>query len=412
MNDQQIAAEEHYQQGLNAFRSTQGERRENVRRAIACYEMALQYSTSEASPERWQRIQQSLAETYGELVQERLTQTLTDPEPSRPARRPRLTWRQGLLLALATMVVLAIPTTVLALASLARGASCVKGTLTLAGSTVLQPLVMAAAEDYMQHCPGALITVGGGASKTGLADVEQGHAIVDGVNPQEDPGHLAGRDVPVEIGDSDIFASPVQRDLVDHQIAIGIFVMILNQNVTGLHNLSTAQIQGIYTGVYQNWRQICSAGQCGPNLPITPISRTVNSGERATFEAYVLRGVATIPGIGLDQTQAASDAVQEVENTPGSIGYAPLYQANQAHDVIILSIDSQNPRNVSLIERDAYTFWNIEHMYTKGPGSPLAQSFLSFLASDVVTHLLAHFAFLPLTAIAQRIRDAHVHEEQ
>jgi phosphate transport system substrate-binding protein len=192
-----------------------------------------------------------------------------------------------------------------------RWPSCVSGTLTLDGSTVLQPLIEVVADDYMQHCSGTLITVGGGASKTGLAHVEQGHGVITGVNRQKDPGHLNGRDVLIQIGDSDIFASPAQRDLVNHQ-------------VTGLHNLSTAQIQAIYTGVYQNWRQVCDHGSCGPDLALVPISRTVNSGTRYTFEKYILKGVATVPGIGLNRVSASGNAVQEVESNPGSIGYAPL----------------------------------------------------------------------------------------
>ncbi|HET8843310.1 MAG TPA: substrate-binding domain-containing protein, partial [Ktedonobacteraceae bacterium] len=278
--------------------------------------------------------------------------------------------------------------------------------------TALQPLVQAAAAKYMQNCPGAVITVGGGASKTGLADVERGHAPIPGVDAKADPGHIAGQDVPIEIGNSDIFASPVQHDLVDHQVAIGIFVMILNQKVTGLHNLRTSQILGIYTGVYQNWRQICDGGTCGPDLPIVPISRTLNSGTRFTFEKYILKGVATVPGIGLNRATSSGTAVQEVENNPGSIGYAPLYLANQAHDVTLLSIDGQNPTNASLIQQNTYKFWNIEHMYTRGPGSLLAQSFLAYISSGAVNTLIAHFNLLQVNIVPQNVRNQHILESQ
>lgn len=373
----------------------------------------MQYYTPEAFPEQWEQIQQALAAAYSELVQERLKQTQEIPLPSKLTRRLRTTRQQGLFLALAIMVILAISGATIVTTYLAhRGPSCVNGALNIDGSTVLQPLVQVVAEDYMLHCSGAIITVGGGASKTGLADVEQGHDFISGVPPQKDRGHVIGRDVPIQIGGSDIFASPVQRDLVDHQVAIGVFVLILNQQVTGLHNLSTSQIRGIYTGVYQNWRQICDHNQCGPDLPIVPISRTINSGTRFTFEKYILGGVATVPGIGLYRTSATATAVQEVEGNPGSIGYAPLYLASQAHDVTILSIDGQDPRNSSLILRNAYKFWNVEHMYTRGSGTALAQAFISYMYSDVVNRLLPHFALLPLNDVPQDIRDKHVLEAQ
>ena len=307
---------------------------------------------------------------------------------------------------LTVVVILAIPATVIATNYLGRG--CVSGSLNIDGSTALQPLIEAAA-DYRQHCSGALITVGGGASKTGLADVERGHGIIAGVNPHRDPGHIAGRDVPIGIGDSDIFASPVQGDLVDHQVAIGIFVMILNQDVTGLHSLTTSQIQGIYTGVYQNWRQVCA---CAPDLAIVPISRTINSGTRFTFEKYILKGVATVPGIGLERATSSGNAVQEVENNAGSIGYAPLYLASQARDVTILSIDGQDPHNFSLIQQDRYKFWNIEHMYTRRQGSPLAQSFISYMSSVALSDLFSRFDFGHLTDIPLDIRNKHVLEAQ
>lgn len=408
--DQRTTAEKAYQQGRDYACSAQGERRKNLQHAIACYETALQYYTSEAFPDQWRQIQQDMAEAYSELVQERLKQTQKVTSLPRLSSRPRLPFPlpQSLLLMLAVILILVIPTTVIATTYLTRGGpSCVSGTLNIDGSTALQPLVEAVAQDYMQYCPGAIITVGGGASKTGLADVERGHSIITGVNPKKDPGHVAGRDVPIEIGDSDIFASPVQGDLVDHQVAIGAFVMILNRDVTGIHNLSTSQIQGIYTGVYQNWRQICA---CGPNLPIVPISRTVNSGTRFTFERYILKGVATVPGIGLERATSSGNAVQEVESNPGSIGYASLYLASKANDVTILSIDGQDPRNFSLIQQDGYKFWNIEHMYTRGQGSPLAQSFIDYMSGTAVYHLFSRFGLFHLTDIRLPIRNKHVLE--
>jgi phosphate transport system substrate-binding protein len=264
----------------------------------------------------------------------------------------------------------------------------------------------------MRHCSGAVITVGGGASKTGLTDVEQGHNVVYGINPGQDHGQIAGRNVPIQMGASDIFASPTQHDLVDHQIAIGVFVMILNREVIGVDKLTTAQIQGIYTGVYQNWRQICHAQhQCGPDLPILPISRTLNSGTRFTFEKYVLGGVATAPGLGLERARSFGTAVQEVEANQGSISYTSLYladQASQAHRITVASIDGRDPHTSSLVQRNQYTFWNIEHLYTCGQVSPLTQAFLNYMYSDTAQRLLSRYGFLRMTAVSQRIREEHV----
>src|SRR5215831_5050900 len=103
--------------------------------------------------------------------------------------------------------------------------TCVTGSITAAGSTALAPLVQAVAKDYQGKCTGANITVNLGGSGVGLASAENGS---------------------VQIGDSDVFKKTGQDDLVDHQVAVVIFTLVVNSKVTGVTNLTTAQIQGIY----------------------------------------------------------------------------------------------------------------------------------------------------------------------
>lgn len=410
--NQHDAAERQYQQGRHFHDARDGERRENLLHAIDCYEAASQSYTFDAFPEKWEELQQQMMEAYHELGQMRRMQAQVAIFPSRPFGRAHFTWRERLVFGLMILISLALPTTAITRAYLEQGEpSCISGTLTIDGSTVLQPLVEAVAEVYMHHCPNAVITVGGGISKTGLADVEQGHNVVSSINPGQDHGHITGCDVPIQIGNSDVFASPAQHDLVDHQIAIGIFVMILNREVTGLNNLTTTQLRGIYTGTYQNWRQICSKRQCGPDLPILPISHTTDPGTRFPFEKYVLGGVVTVPDMSLAVVRSSGTAVQEVANNPGSIGYASLYQADQAsreYGVTLVSVNGLDPRNTSLVQRNHYQFWTIEHMYTHGQGSPLAQAFLDYMYSDTVQHLLSRYALLRLTDVPQKIREDHM----
>jgi phosphate transport system substrate-binding protein len=401
--DRQDIAERQYQQGRQYHNSRDGERSEELLSALDCYETALQYYTFDTFPAKWETIQQEVIAASRELVELRRNQTKTPLSSSQRSRRSKLTWAQRLVFVVIFLTVLAFPTTALVKAALAQGGpSCASGALNIDGSTVLQSFVQDVADDYMHHCPNAQITVGGGASKTGLADVEQGHDVIAGI--QKDPWHVGKQDVPIEIADSDIFASPTQQDLVDHQIAIGVFVVILNKEVTGLHNLSIDQLRGIYTGVYQNWNEICDQGQCGPNLPIIPISRSTNSGTRFTFEKYVLNAVATVPGLGLERTIGIPPAVQEVEQNPGSISYTDLSRASKASDITIVTIEGNDPHNSLIIQNNKYPLWNIEHMYTRGQGSPLAQAFINYMYSDVAQKLLSKYALLRLTDVPLDIR--------
>src|SRR2546430_195771 len=103
--------------------------------------------------------------------------------------------------------------------------SCVTGSITASGSTALAPLVKAVAQQYSTKCSGATITVNLGGSKTGLANAEAGS---------------------VNIGNSDVKADPVtQSDLVDHQVSVVIFAVIVNKGV-GVTSLTTDQIKSIY----------------------------------------------------------------------------------------------------------------------------------------------------------------------
>jgi phosphate transport system substrate-binding protein len=235
---------------------------------------------------------------------------------------------------------------------------------------------------YQAKCSGATITVQGGGSKTGLGEVESGA---------------------VQIGDSDVFAASNQSDLVDHQVAVVIFVLATNPDVTGVTSLTSAQILSIYTGKITNWNQVG-----GPNLPIIVVSRPVTSGTRATFKQYVLKGTNESPNQAKNLTADSTQLVtQTVEQTNGAIGYITLGAADQEGSRLsVLSIDGNAPTATN-VESNTYIFWNIEHMYTKGAASGLAASFLSYMASSDAESSAAQLKFLLVKSMSQSAIAAH-----
>jgi phosphate transport system substrate-binding protein len=258
--------------------------------------------------------------------------------------------------------------------------TCVQGSITADGSTALAPLAKAVATDYQKQCSGANITVNLGGSKTGLSDVEAGN---------------------VQIGDSDIFASSSQSDLVDHQVAVVVFVMVANPQVTGVTNLTTTQIKGIYDGTITNWNQVG-----GPNLKIVVVSRPASSGTRATFQQYILGGPEKITGPSSLVSDSTGTVATEVKQTAGAVGYVTLGSA-QSLGLTPLSIDGNAPTNTSLVENNTYKFWNIEHMYTKGKPSGLTQAFLDYMFSSTAKQEEAKLAFLSTTQMSPAALQAH-----
>lgn len=231
--------------------------------------------------------------------------------------------------------------------------NCVSGSLTVSGSTALQPLVTKVAKDYTTKCASATITVNGGGSGVGRSQVEAGS---------------------VGIGNSDTPASDTQKDLVDHQVAVVIFGVIVNSG-TGVTNLTKAQIQGIYAGTYTNWKQVG-----GKDMPIVVVSRPANSGTRATFQQYVLGKNESITGPASLVNDSTGVVVTSVSQTAGAIGYAATGQVPSGSATVI-SIDGNAATAVN-VENNTYKFWNIEHMYTKGKPSALAQALLDYMDSD------------------------------
>ncbi len=260
--------------------------------------------------------------------------------------------------------------------------TCVSGSITVGGSTALQPLVNAVAKKYQAKCSSATITVQGGGSKTGLGQVEAGV---------------------FQIGDSDIFALSNQSDLVDHQVAVVVFTLVVNPDVTGVSSLTSQQILGIYTGKYTNWNQVG-----GPNLPIVVVSRPATSGTRATFKQYVLNGTSESPAKSTNLTADSTKLVlQTVEQTNGAIGYAALGDASQeGSKVTILQIDGVAP-SADTVKTNTYKFWNIEHMYTKGPGTGLAQALIDYMLSPDGKAAAQDLKFVPITDMTQDALSAH-----
>jgi phosphate transport system substrate-binding protein len=248
------------------------------------------------------------------------------------------------------------PTTAATTSSGSYTFKCESGTASAGGSTALLNMVNDAAKAYKDKCPGANLSVNGGGSKVGLSNAESGA---------------------VTIGNSDVPAASSQSDLVDHRVAVVIFTIVINQKVTGVTNLTTQQIKDIYTGKTTNWKEVG-----GPDLPIVVVSRPSSSGTRATFKKYVLGGAVEKPAQANALTSDSTSLVlQDVGSTSGAIGYAALGDASKVSNVTILKIDGVAPSK-DTIKDNSYKFWNVEHMYTKGQATGLAQAFINFIISD------------------------------
>ena len=235
---------------------------------------------------------------------------------------------------------------------------CVTGSVTAAGSTALQPLVDKAGKDYAAACPGAAISVQGGGSGTGLTQVSQGA---------------------VQIGNSDVTAESKNiTGLTDHIIAKQGWLMVANNDVTGITNLSTQQMSDIWTGKTTNWSTVG-----GPNEPIVLILRPDSSGTRATFKTIVLNGAqeATGQALTVDSNGAVADAVKATPGSTSVLAYA-YFAANQGQ-MVGFGLDGVQI-SVGTMKDGTYKLAAEGHMYTKGDATGLAKSFIDYILGPTV----------------------------
>lgn len=227
--------------------------------------------------------------------------------------------------------------------------------VTAVGSSALQPLIEALAEQYSAQHSGQFINVQGGGSGTGLSQIQEGA---------------------VQMGNSDLFAEEkagIKADkLVDHKVAVVGITPVINKKI-GVKNLSLTQLAKIFSGEITNWQQVG-----GPDQEVVLVNRAQGSGTRSTFEQWVMGNRKTKPAQEQDSTGMVRSIVA---NTPGAISYLAFSYVDNT--VATLKLDGVAPDDQNVMN-NTWPIWSYEHVYTKGQPTGLTKEFLAYVLSDKI----------------------------
>jgi phosphate transport system substrate-binding protein len=238
------------------------------------------------------------------------------------------------------------------------------GTITVAGSTALLPLVLDASSAYQDAHKDVKISVSGGGSATGITQVTA---------------------KAIDIGDSDILATG-HPELHDNRVAVVGFAIVTNP-AAGVKSLSRKQLQDVFSGKVTNWNAVGGADQ-----KIVPVNRPRSSGTRAVFIKTIM-GSVPIAESGLVQ-DATGTVISAIKQTPGAVSYVALSGIKPG--VSIVAVDGVTPMQETIVS-GKYPIWSYEHMYTYGAPKGQIAAFIDFVKNG--SGLVQQNKFIAISAM-------------
>lgn len=248
-------------------------------------------------------------------------------------------------------------------------AAPLSGHLLITGSSTIQPLLEQIAARFRTQHPAVTITVQGGGSGRGVADVR---------------AHRS------DIGMASHAVDDPKKKLRMHALARdGVALIVHGSN--SVASLSAAQVVAMFTGKVRDWREVG-----GPPGAIRVLSCGQGRGSMGVFLGHYK--------IAPEQLRASAeigenaDLIADVLAHPLAIGFisageaARLVQAGTA--IRLLPVDGITPSSHSIKSGD-YPLTRPLTLVTDGSPHALSQQFIEFAQSPEVSDLILKYNFVP-----------------
>ena len=232
----------------------------------------------------------------------------------------------------------------------ADGDSELSGSITIAGSTSVQPISEVLAEEFMAIHQQVRINVQGGGSSAGVRAADEGAA---------------------EIGAS-------SRDLYDDEKHLNEIVIAKDGIAVVVHpsssidNLTMDQVRDIFAGKITRWSEIGEE-----DAEIVAVTREEGSGTRGAFEEIVM-GDESISATAIVQNSTGAISTT-VAGDPNAIGYISL--AALSSDVKAVKVDGAEVSKENILS-GSYKVARPFIYLTKGEPQGVVKAFIDFVLSS------------------------------
>ena len=241
------------------------------------------------------------------------------------------------------------------------------GTVSTNGSTSMEKVIGALAEQFMADNSGVTVTYDPTGSGTGIEAVSTESC---------------------DIGLSSRALKDTETGLTGTIVALDGIAIIVNAE-NPVKDLTVEQIAAIFTGEITNWSELG-----GEDLEIACIGREAGSGTRDGFESIT----GTADACALSQELTSTGAVIEaVKNSPNAIGYASLASAAGQDGINILTVGGVECTE-STVQDGTYEIQRPFVLVTKDDValSEAAQAFFDFATSADAADLIRAAGAVPV----------------
>ncbi|MGE0822899.1 MAG: phosphate ABC transporter substrate-binding protein [Candidatus Binatia bacterium] len=251
-------------------------------------------------------------------------------------------------------------------------------TLTLAGSSTVQPVAEVLAQAFEKTNPNVKIDVHGGGSSVGISAPQTGLADVGMV--------------------SRALSAAERQVLVPTRFAVdGIGLIVHATNP--LTGLTSPQVVDIYTGALASWQSLT-----GAPAAIVVINKEAGRATLELFEDYFhLAGRFVHNALIIGPN---GQAIAAVAGNPDAIAYVSIGAADvaikQGTPIKLVMLDGVRPSSTN-VQNGTYQLTCPLHFVTVGAPRELAKRFLDFVLTPEGQRIVATQEFVPLTSpVTQR----------